>query len=203
MPTQNQANKRRTDTDISVSANQSGKRSRVSRACDQCRTAREKCDGQPICSTCSSSKRACTYTANPKKRGIQPGYIRTLELALTWLFNNSDAEVLLNQKLAREGTSSVLLGRDTKESNKLHRTWRRSKFCRDVDKLLSGQDIGEGGRSPESEDEDTDAEEAPNQEPPTSSLIRASANPPNSARIPRSSYSLPDITSQNEVSLSA
>lgn len=63
------------------------KRSRVSRACDQCRASREKCDGvKPVCHTCNSQKRACTYDEPPKKRGIQPNYIRTLELTLAWLF---------------------------------------------------------------------------------------------------------------------
>lgn len=161
MPTPSQgANKRKIDsTPAPRNANPTGKRSRVSRACDQCRTAREKCDGQPTCSTCAASKRTCTYTTNPKKRGIQPGYIRTLELALTWLFQNSDAESVLNKKLSREGAASILLERDTKESNKLHKSWRRSKFCRDVDKLLAGEEIGEDNDGlPESDDQDSDAD---------------------------------------------
>ncbi|KAF2644707.1 hypothetical protein P280DRAFT_443652 [Massarina eburnea CBS 473.64] len=134
------------------------KRSRVSRACDQCRTAREKCDGtQPACLTCSASKRSCTYTSAPKKRGIQPGYIRTLELALTWLFQNTDSEALLNRKIAQEGITSVLFGRETKDSNRLHKSWRRSKFCRDVDKLLSGEQVGDD-QTPKSDGDDSEVE---------------------------------------------
>lgn len=65
------------------------KRSRVSRACDQCRASREKCDGvKPVCQTCDTQKRTCTYDEPPKKRGIQPNYIRTLELTLAWLFQS-------------------------------------------------------------------------------------------------------------------
>ncbi|USP73873.1 hypothetical protein yc1106_01147 [Curvularia clavata] len=144
------------------------KRTRVSRACDQCRVAREKCDGhQPTCSTCSGTTRICSYTANPKKRGIQPGYIRTLELALAWLFqHNPENESALKEKLAEEGASSLLLSRDSKESNKLHRRWRKSKFYVDVDKHLSG---GEPSRheqtdtiGPPSSDEDSDTEEPSN-----------------------------------------
>ncbi|KAF1999583.1 hypothetical protein P154DRAFT_467275, partial [Amniculicola lignicola CBS 123094] len=154
MPPPAQANKRKTGDNERPS-----KRSRVSRACDQCRTAREKCDGtQPICITCSAVSRPCTYTTNPKKRGIQPGYIRTLELALTWLFINvPDAESALSRKLVQEGINSVLLARDSKDSNTLHKNWRKSKFCKDVDKLLSGEQITDT-RSPESE-QDTDPEE--------------------------------------------
>ncbi|KAF2445216.1 hypothetical protein P171DRAFT_359556 [Karstenula rhodostoma CBS 690.94] len=153
MPTQGQ-NKRPTPDE------RPAKRSRVSRACDQCRTAREKCDGtQPSCLTCSASSRACTYTAPPKKRGIQPGYIRTLELALTWLFQHTDCEAVLNRKIAQEGPSSILFGRDTKESNKLHKRWRKSKFCKDVDKLLAGEQLSPGDDpSAQSDEEDSEPE---------------------------------------------
>lgn len=137
-------------------------RTRVSRACDQCRTAREKCDGiQPVCYTCQASDRTCSYTANPKKRGIQPGYIRTLELALSWLFSNlPESEPSLTKLLAQGGASSVLLGKDANQSNKLHKKWRRSRFCKDIDKYLSGtmggaQDL----KSTDSDDEETDAED--------------------------------------------
>lgn len=153
------------------------KRSRVSRACDQCRTAREKCDGtQPTCETCSGFKRSCTYTAPPKKRGIQPGnltplphptsltligYIRTLELALIWLFQNTECEALLNQKLAQEGNSSILFGRETRESNRLLKSWRKSTFCKDVDRVLSGEQISRDEVDVDiqpNEDDNSDAE---------------------------------------------
>jgi hypothetical protein len=126
------------------------KRTRVSRACDQCRTAREKCDGaQPTCSTCSTYRRSCTYTGNVKKRGIQPGYIRALELALAYLFqHDSGNETLVSEKLAQGGTSSLLLSRTSKESNKLHKRWRKARFYVDVDKLLSG---GEPSRHDQSD----------------------------------------------------
>ncbi|KAH8728529.1 hypothetical protein GQ44DRAFT_609372, partial [Phaeosphaeriaceae sp. PMI808] len=55
------------------------KRFRVSRACDQCRSERSKCDGnQPQCAPCFQGNKTCTYTSNPRKRGLPPGYIRTI-----------------------------------------------------------------------------------------------------------------------------
>lgn len=161
MPVQSQQKRRSATQDPDKPA----KRTRVSRACDQCRVAREKCDGgQPTCSTCLSSKRGCTYTTNPKKRGIQPGYIRVLELALATLFlQNPDNERYLNDRLAREGSSSLLLSRDSKESNKLHKQWRKTRFNRDVDTLLSG---GEPTRrdsdppSPQGDDDNSDVEDS-------------------------------------------
>lgn len=134
------------------------KRTRVSRACDQCRVAKEKCNGsQPTCSTCFTSRRACTYTANVKKRGIQPGYIRALELALAYLFQHDpDNETLVNDKLARGGSASLLLSRDSKDSKKLHRRWRKTRFYTDVDKLLSG---GEPSRHDQSEPLSSDSDD--------------------------------------------
>lgn len=167
MPVQIQQKRRSATQDPDKPA----KRTRVSRACDQCRVAREKCDGgQPTCSTCLTSKRGCTYTTNPKKRGIQPGYIRVLELALATLFlQNPDNERYLNDRLAKEGLSSLLLSRDSKESNQLHKQWRKTRFNRDVDTLLSG---GEPSRhdtdppSPQGDDDNSDVEEhAPNLAP--------------------------------------
>ncbi|KAF4307075.1 hypothetical protein GTA08_BOTSDO05772 [Botryosphaeria dothidea] len=135
------------------------KRQRVSRACDQCRTAREKCDGiQPICFTCASSNRDCSYTANPKKRGIQPGYIRTLELALAWAFGNvPGSEDALVAMFAQPEGRSLLSGKDQEGSYKLHRKWRKSAFCRDIDRVLSGADpllVTEKPTSPTSPDDD-------------------------------------------------
>ncbi|KAF2499975.1 hypothetical protein BU16DRAFT_453213 [Lophium mytilinum] len=130
------------------------KRQRVSRACDQCRAAREKCDGiQPVCFTCASSNRDCSYTTNPKKRGIQPGYIRTLELALAWVFSNvAGSEAALSTMLTADNGhgSSLLVGKDTVDSDKLHKRWRRSTVCKEVERLLSGSDNIDNDRlSPE------------------------------------------------------
>ncbi|KAF2084979.1 hypothetical protein K490DRAFT_9630, partial [Saccharata proteae CBS 121410] len=134
------------------------KRQRVSRACDQCRTAREKCDGiQPICFTCASSNRECSYTANPKKRGIQPGYIRTLELALAWTFKTvPGSEGVVSALLEEPKGRALLSGKDTEGSYKLHREWRRGTICKGIDRLLSGSDdvTKKESDSPEPQDED-------------------------------------------------
>ncbi|RMZ72409.1 quinic acid utilization activator [Pyrenophora seminiperda CCB06] len=131
---------------------------RVSRACDQCRTAREKCDAnQPTCMPCVENKRACSYTSTPKKRGLQPGYIRSLEMTLAFVFQqNPEMEVLAYNQLAQSNT--VLLARGTKESNQLHKSWNKSRFCRDVTKALSGEQIGTGNDRPPSSDEDSEVD---------------------------------------------
>ncbi|OIW28125.1 hypothetical protein CONLIGDRAFT_463500 [Coniochaeta ligniaria NRRL 30616] len=120
------------------------KRQRVSRACDQCRAAREKCDGiQPLCFPCVSQNRPCTYQANPKKRGVQTGYIRTLELALAWVFEKVDgSEDALSSLLSHEGGQGqrLLTGSESAAANRLHQKWRRSRVHKAIDRILSGEE---------------------------------------------------------------
>lgn len=156
------------------------KRQRVSRACDQCRAAREKCDGvQPLCFPCVSQNRACTYRANPKKRGVQTGYIRTLELTLAWVFEKiPGGEDALSSLLSHEGGPGqrLLTGSDSRAANRLHQKWRRSRVHRDIDRILSGGELdpAQDDKSPSLDDgSDSDAEvdrsSAPSREPGGSS----------------------------------
>nr|UIN24809.1 QFDBD-2xQFAD*-VP16*-EcR [Expression vector pQFDBD-2x AD*-VP16*-EcR, alpha-cry:EGFP]UIN24817.1 QFDBD-2xAD*-VP16*-EcR [Expression vector pubb-QFDBD-2x AD*-VP16*-EcR, alpha-cryEGFP]WNN25230.1 IQ-Switch Driver [Vector pSIQ] len=131
------------------------KRQRVSRACDQCRAAREKCDGiQPACFPCVSQGRSCTYQASPKKRGVQTGYIRTLELALAWMFENvARSEDALHNLLVRDAGqgSALLVGKDSPAAERLHARWATSRVNKSITRLLSGQaaqDPSEDGQSP-------------------------------------------------------
>ncbi|RPB09968.1 hypothetical protein P167DRAFT_510121, partial [Morchella conica CCBAS932] len=53
---------------------------RVSRACEQCRSRKAKCDGKtPACSPCVTLSQTCTYGAQPRKRGLPPGSVSALE----------------------------------------------------------------------------------------------------------------------------
>lgn len=139
------------------------KRQRVSRACDQCRAAREKCDGiQPLCFPCVSQNRPCTYAANPKKRGVQTGYIKTLEVALAWLFEKvPGCEEALENLLLHEGGQgqNLLVGKDSDRANRLHKRWRKSKVHREIDRILSGGDATQSraDKSSPSDDDESDA----------------------------------------------
>ncbi|OHW92912.1 quinic acid utilization activator [Colletotrichum incanum] len=144
------------------------KRQRVSRACDQCRrqatmnNAREKCDGvQPQCFSCVTLSRQCTYNVAPKKRGVQTGLIRTLELALVWLFDQvPGTEEKLAGLLAQEGGSgqSLLLDKDSEAGNRLHKRWRRCRVHKDIDRLLSGKDGVSPRQDTSGDDSDTEAD---------------------------------------------
>ncbi|KAF1833242.1 quinic acid utilization activator [Decorospora gaudefroyi] len=185
--------------------NAPAKRLRVSRACDQCRTAREKCDGnEPTCSPCLDTKRACTYTSNPKKRGLQPGYIRTLETTLALVFQqHTEIETLLCNQLAQENTA--LLARGTKESTRLHKSWMKSRFCREVTKALSGEPIGiaDEKRPISDDDSEIDTEDAnlfqmaPLAQPHTSTSWSSGARCiPQEPAMPRLPDLCPQITQQ-------
>jgi hypothetical protein len=151
MPLQTQGKRRTVAQDVPV------KRFRVSRACDQCRAERSKCDGnQPQCAPCFDNNRECTFTSNPKKRGLPPGYIRGIELALALVCQQSpEIEASLIAKLGHE--NSVLLARDTKDSNRLHKCWRKSKVCKELNKRLTGEQSGAENEEPMSSGEDSDA----------------------------------------------
>lgn len=139
------APKRALDPSGSTKKADRSKRIRVSRACDQCRAGREKCDGsQPACHTCEAQDRQCTYNEQPKKRGIQPNYIRTLELTLAWLFQQfPESEDRLSQRLplADDEAHRLIAFKDASASDGLHHVWRNGIVCKQIDQLLSGVDI--------------------------------------------------------------
>ncbi|KAF0325449.1 hypothetical protein GQ607_007200 [Colletotrichum asianum] len=144
------------DAETNATSTSAPKRQRVSRA------AREKCDGvQPQCFSCVTLSRQCTYNVAPKKRGVQTGLIRTLELALVWLFDQvPGTEEKLSELLAREGDGgqALLLDKDNEAGNRLHKRWRRCRVHKDIDRLLSGKD-GVSPRQDTSGDEsDADAD---------------------------------------------
>ncbi|QUC22938.1 uncharacterized protein UV8b_07179 [Ustilaginoidea virens] len=117
------------------------KKRRVSLACDSCRTAREKCDGaKPQCGACVSQGRPCSYTPATKKRGVQTGYLRTIELSLAWLFLQSpECESSLHALLKQPGNSRetrALLGKGG-AGRQLQKVWTDSRVHKAIDLLLS------------------------------------------------------------------
>ncbi|KAF2724996.1 hypothetical protein K431DRAFT_281472 [Polychaeton citri CBS 116435] len=127
------------------------KRSRVTRACDQCRATREKCDGiRPTCGTCASQERECFWEEKPKRRGITPNYIRTLELTLAWIFDNfSECEFLLSNNLPASGSTCFRLisAQEADPAEALHQRWRNGVVARQIEQLLSGAPVEPGLKS--------------------------------------------------------
>ncbi|KAI8875547.1 hypothetical protein K501DRAFT_233519 [Backusella circina FSU 941] len=56
-----------------------GKRNKISRACDECRKRKVKCDGVQPCSRCRKSNAECVFAKLPPKRGPPKQYMENLE----------------------------------------------------------------------------------------------------------------------------
>ncbi|KAK9459172.1 uncharacterized protein V1516DRAFT_681162 [Lipomyces oligophaga] len=73
------------------------KRSKVSRACDECRRKKIRCDaspdiGQEQCSSCKRVGEKCSFSRIPMKRGPSKGYIKELEDRLNSLESSIGAD---------------------------------------------------------------------------------------------------------------
>ncbi|KFA65278.1 hypothetical protein S40285_02675 [Stachybotrys chlorohalonatus IBT 40285] len=84
------------------------KRSKVSRACDECRRKKIKCDaqsdtGEVPCGSCARSSCPCLFSRVPQKRGPSKGYIKEL----------ADRIVNIEQKLVND--SEAAMGHDELE----------------------------------------------------------------------------------------
>lgn len=123
------------------------KRRRVSRACDACRSAKDKCDGaKPRCQRCASLRRHCTYLNPGKRRGIRTGYLRAIELALALLLEALPAcEGVLLRALAERGAglSGALLDKENPSpaTEALLSRWQRSEAFRAIERLISRDEV--------------------------------------------------------------
>jgi hypothetical protein len=100
-------------------------------------------------------------------------------MTLTFIFqHNAEIEASVYNQLAQENT--VLLARGTKEANRLHKSWTKSRFCRGVNKALAGEQIGVGDDEPLSSDEESevDVEDASLLQITPSAQSQQSVSPP-------------------------
>lgn len=114
--------------------------SRVSCACDQCRSKKDKCDGfRPTCSTCTLLSRVCTYRSSPKKRGVPTGYIRTLEILWGIIFSEIKGSENATQVLLRTRnipSRLATLSRDGEGRDSYISAWKNSTVLKDIEKIL-------------------------------------------------------------------
>jgi hypothetical protein len=130
----------RQNPEDTVSPSKRLRSSRVSRACDQCRSKKDKCDGlQPTCSTCTLLNRSCSYKSNPKKRGVPTGYIRTLELLWGIIFSEVKGSEHVAQVLFRTKdipNHLANMSRDGESANTYLSAWKNSAVLKDIEGLL-------------------------------------------------------------------
>ncbi|EEU35458.1 uncharacterized protein NECHADRAFT_86194 [Fusarium vanettenii 77-13-4] len=85
---QRRSKRSRTEAEDSDEGSYGKVRHRVSRACNECRRRKDRCDGQrPACTPCVAGSRACSYGGPSKKRGLRTGYVRALEILLGLIFS--------------------------------------------------------------------------------------------------------------------
>lgn len=138
MPQKKRGGDASTNSRDEASESAAPKRQRVSLACDACRTARERCDGvRPKCATCVAQNRICSYTPTAKKRGVQTGYLRTIELSLAWLLHEQapESEDALHRLITNEGG---VLRKKGKAADRLHKKWSKSRVNKEIGRILSG-----------------------------------------------------------------
>ncbi|KAJ6088251.1 transcriptional regulator family: Fungal Specific TF [Penicillium sp. IBT 16267x] len=124
------------------------RRKRVSRACDRCRSKKDKCDGiRPTCSACQVSGQTCSYDPHAKKRGLPEGYVRGLEKL--WALSICNIDGFEEIMLSMLGTTMESAGRrgklmsvwtDDHNSESLHETWKTSRLFSALEKMLSNSE---------------------------------------------------------------
>lgn len=108
------------------------KRQRIYRACDQCRRRKSKCDGeQPACSICRTANRTCSYQTGGGRRGLPPGYVRSLETVLGLVLQHvPNSERTVHDFLIKSQNNDHFLARDPAT------VWRQSRLAKDLSKLI-------------------------------------------------------------------
>lgn len=83
------------------------KRNKVSRACDECRRKKIRCDAsetepQPTCSNCRRTNAPCQFSRTPMKRGPSKGYIKELADKINTLESRLGPPAFGNQAPAQQ-----------------------------------------------------------------------------------------------------
>lgn len=128
-------------------------RTRVSRACDRCRSKKDKCDGQrPSCSACIVAGQECLYDPSTRKRGLPEGYVRGLEKLFA---------LAVNRVQGLEETLTGLMGREDvpriwnheRMGDELHERWKQSSVAKELERLLVRLESGPNNDSKRKSDQ--------------------------------------------------
>ena len=180
---------------------------RVSRACDSCRSKKNRCDGgRPSCSTCTriGSGLECTYSTQAKKRGFPTGYVRVLEAlwALTFKAVPAGEQTILallkDSAVGYDDDEKLILQNrhfDTHESPRA--VWEKSSVRAEIERLVSNLEASAGVDLRELPSAPMDLPKAPTPLPPWT--VRQTSHPaaetvladvPNHPRFHKTRYHL-------------
>lgn len=115
---------------------------RISVACNPCRKRKTKCGGeQPVCEVCKSVNRTCAYVSTPRKRGLERGYVRSLEVLLSVALRHfPQLQDQVEEVLRSEYGQNDLL--EPQFADLLSTSWRSSRLAQKLDGLLTAADEG-------------------------------------------------------------
>lgn len=128
---------------------QLSKRRRIARACDQCRHGKLRCDGRnPRCTKCLETKKACSYGAAAKRRGLKTGYVRALECLWGLVLQRIEgSEAAVESLLSRASVLDFRVrdqhGDSTSGAESLLASWKASKIPEKINQLLASTEDSE------------------------------------------------------------
>ncbi|KAL2835661.1 hypothetical protein BJY01DRAFT_252466 [Aspergillus pseudoustus] len=159
------------------------KRLRVLQACEPCRSKKGKCDGQrPVCRICKNLGIECSYNPNPKKRGLRPGQLSSLErrallaelVAAYLLAQNPGAEENVSTffSCSEPGLAFLAPGAKRDELDQLLTRWRQGTIAQWLFQSASAPDasLDELSRFRSQREPDARPSKAQSADPPRSSL---------------------------------
>ncbi|TEA17570.1 Quinic acid utilization activator [Colletotrichum sidae] len=148
------AKRARTEAEDSEDFAARGKtRMRVTRACNECRKRKDRCDGgRPACQPCLDAGRSCSYNP-PKKRGLRTGYVRALEVLLGMIFSSIDqSDAWLSSLFEGEAckpaftlsSPGLVIHSGVDACEVFVEFWRKTEVSKKVEQWLSHEDSVEG-----------------------------------------------------------
>ncbi len=131
---------------------------RTSRACENCRSKKIRCDGgRPACLACVTAGVQCTVGAKARKRGLPTGYVRILETLWALVFEAVPGAADTTTELLR--TAGVIMDDDERvalrsslvpSGESLRQIWSDSTVRVEIDRLIGeiekSEQLGQHGR---------------------------------------------------------
>lgn len=124
---------------------------RATRACDQCRTQKKRCDSGRPCHTCTKASLDCHYGKQARKRGFPTGYVRIIEALWALVFRTVPSSQETALYLLRHSSvgyddegKATLLNFHFDKVDSSRKAWFSSSIRHEIDKLAS--ELEEGGR---------------------------------------------------------
>ena len=117
---------------------------RATRACDQCRTQKKRCDSGRPCNTCIKASLNCYYGKQARKRGFPTGYVRIIEALWALVFRavpssqETALHLLRNSRVGFDDEGKVtLLNLHFDKADSSRKVWLSSSIRHEIDKLAS------------------------------------------------------------------